>query len=118
MRECQWFPKDVDQDGVKLWEGSIKIKVPFQHERLEFLKKLNLKLNSDGTLAAASGNPIDVAINVNKAVRDSVTAVDLTFVESGDKFVNLDDLGVYEEGAKVISDLGTFLTNGFKLGKK
>lgn len=97
------------------FEGSVSISVPSYSERLRLMKSLNFKVAEDGKVEANEDTLEKIACSVDK-LSEHVKSVSIKVKSSGESINSLDDLGVYQEGAQVLSDLTVYLTRGLTLG--
>jgi hypothetical protein len=110
MKEYDFLP---EIEGLIL-KGSVKIKPLGYLERLEAVKTLNLKTQSDGSVELDAG--LEAAQKLYALAKKQVISVNLE-LDSGCKLDSFDSLEYSDEGAKVLQEIGKTLIKGIKLGK-
>jgi hypothetical protein len=112
------FDLAVNEETLK---GKIIIKVPSYTERMDLVKSLNLRIGLNGDVdlkndAEAISSAKEIFIHADKFV----VAVDVVAEGNGfsGKISTLEELGMFEEGAKIITEkVAAIIYNGIKLGK-
>lgn len=114
MKEFKFVPKK--ESG---FEGNIMVKVPKYKERMKLLRECNFKLDAEGNVGSGMEqfDSIDKLISITES---NVSSVSLVYGE-GDGACSIDsieELGYYQEGVELITELGNLILSGFALGKK
>lgn len=103
---------------VKGMKGSVMLDVPRSKERMLLLKKVNFQavegeLKGGGQMSAG----IELSDLLGQELEKRTSEIELVHVESGVAMASLEELEMYEEGGEVLSELGSALMRGVKLGK-
>lgn len=93
-------------------EGFVSLEMPKYLERIEIMKSLSFE-TKDGEVESAKR--VEPAIKLYAMLEKHVREVSLKHGELEIK--SLDDLGYYQDGVKVINELGAVLIGGVRLGK-
>ncbi len=120
MKSIKYSPKarrklDDGSEGP-VWSGSVTLKLPNYRDRLRLVKDLNFKVNEKGEVEYGA-SMFEAQEKIIGVVETHVENVDLTRVEDGMEFKNIDDLGYDVDGTELINELAFSLINGVRLGK-
>jgi hypothetical protein len=103
------------------WSGSLQLELPGYEERLDMVGRLRgfaaVDVEVDGASDdLISSGDLEKAKSVFRVLKERVSDVALTHVESGTLVTNLDDLGCFEEGVEIVKSLQGFIFGGMRLG--
>lgn len=97
----------------EFFEGTVKLTVPSYVERLRIMKELNFKV-VDGKVESNEDTLEKLAMSVEK-LEKFIKEVLIKVKSTGEILTSVDDLGAFQEGAVVISELTAYLSRGVAL---
>lgn len=97
----------------EFFEGTVKLTVPSYSDRLRIMKELNFKV-VDGRVESNEDTLEKLALSVDK-LTTYVKEVCVQVKKTGEILTSLDDLGMYQEGAVLLSELTAYLSRGATL---
>jgi hypothetical protein len=100
-----------------VWSGYVMINVPNASERLALNKQIQFSNSGQGEIESSSVKGVDVAMILVDAANKYIVSCDITHIPSGTKFTNKDDIGFYDVGLELLSEVGVVVVQGIKLGK-
>lgn len=108
MKTYKYNPEKIelpDSDGLHPsgFTGEVVLQVPFYQDRLKYIRSMSEDSN-------------DNAVEIFEFTQKHVQSVNVKWAETGEVYNSLDDLGVTEEGVRVINDMGRTLIKGIRLG--
>jgi hypothetical protein len=103
------LPGEENTEISNPFDGHISLKIPTYIERMELIEKISDEKEGDTKLTSTK--------RLIQEVIDHVTEVKLRHVESGQEIADVNELGLYAEGAALLNEAGKALTQGAMLGK-
>lgn len=98
------------------FSGEIILKALTYVEKMKALKDLNLNTNESGEVVIKLDNQIDSAIKMYEFLINKIESMSLVHSTAG-SVSDLEELGMLEDGAKLVPELATLLLRGVTLGK-
>jgi len=112
LKTYDYIPRKIkDEEGNlmdQVFTGKVTIEVPFYRERLEI-----------GRIVQGDGKEsnVDISMKTLEILKKHVKEVDITCDKHDLIIDNFDDLGLYQEGGAIITDLIQILIKGIPLGE-
>jgi len=120
VKEVTWVVKTLknekDEEIQSPFEGYLKVKVPFQREKMALLEKLSLKIDENGEVEKVK-NVAETNEKLSKLLQEHVSEIKLKIIDTGEAVETLDDLSIYEEGNFVLKRVQEMIFRGIQLGK-
>lgn len=109
---------EVDYKPLKNFEGFIKIKMPRYKERIEMIKKMNIKpkQSEDNVEVETENSGFDSALFMADMIQNYILNIDVTHIETKTHITTLEHLECYKEGVELINEVSSVLFNGLSLG--
>ena len=111
MKEFKYEVKPNESHNFK---GYITVKVPRYKERMALLRETNIKITDKGEVEAGA-EKFDLAIKLAEIAEDHIAKVSVKRGE--EEFNTYEDLEYLEEGTALISEVGSMVISGIKMGK-
>lgn len=107
--------KPVIVSKEPVFSGYVKVKVPKHFDRINVIKSIRNKINSNGELVEASN--MESAEILMEFAKKQIDQVNLVRIDDSLEVKTVEWLEYDIDGAEVLSDISTVLVQGVKLGK-
>jgi|688.fasta_scaffold651794_2 hypothetical protein len=98
------------------WEGSVMLRLPTFDEKYEYIERISIDVDDDGSVQASKAKQIAGVREMVKISQKHYEKVDLKHKETGEVISSFEEMQYSEEMHAVLIEVAGMLLNGFKVG--
>lgn len=98
------------------WEGSVTLRMPTFDEKFDYLEKIQISVNEDGTVEGSQNQKLKSIREMVKLSKDHYMEIDLKSKSTKEEIKSFDDMQYVDELHSALVEIAGMMLNGFKLG--
>lgn len=98
------------------WEGSVTLRLPTFDEKFDYVERLQVHVNEDGTVEGDQSQKLKSVREMVKMSKAHYVECDLKNKSTGELIKSFDDLQYVEDLHSTMVEIAAMLLNGFKVG--
>ena len=98
------------------WEGSVTLRMPTFDEKFDYLEKIQISVNEDGTVEGSQNQKLKSIREMVKLSKDHYIEIDLKSKATKEEIKSFDEMQYVDDLHGALVEIAGMMLNGFKLG--